>query len=100
MKTFELARFRVASQDAEKLLARWPAAVEAIRTACTGLIDAKLVRIDETTWMDIWQWESHDLAKVAAQTAPSLPSAALMFSLITEPPTIEHGEIVLSKAVS
>ncbi|MEM9447087.1 MAG: hypothetical protein AAGA75_00960 [Cyanobacteria bacterium P01_E01_bin.6] len=99
MATFELARFTVKADDVDLLLKRWPAAVEAIGSACPGLIEANLVRLDETTWIDIWRWETHELAVSAAQEAPSIPAAAEMFSLISGPPTMEHGEVVMHKQV-
>jgi hypothetical protein len=59
-----------------------------------GLIEANLTRIDDATWMDVWRWETHEAAVAAARGAPEVPEAAAMFSLITEPLSMEHGDII------
>jgi heme-degrading monooxygenase HmoA len=94
MATFEFARFKTDPAQADQLVARWRAAVTAIRDRFPGLIEANLSRIDDSTWVDVWRWESHDAAVAAAQGAPEVPEAAAMFALITESPQMEHGEIV------
>jgi len=93
MKTFELARVTVAPDDAQEFQARWPKAVDAIRATFPGLEEANLVQLDETTWLDIWRWESHEAAVSAAEGAPKIPDAASMFELIKEVVKMEHGEI-------
>lgn len=80
-------------------MAKWSDAVNAISNAFPGLIEANLVRLDESTWMDLWRWESHELAANAAVGAPSIQAAADMFSLILELPSIEHGEVVLRRKI-
>lgn len=99
MATFELARYQIDPSNAEKLEIQWPLAVKAISYEFPGLIQANLVRLDDTTWIDIWHWESHEAAVKAAEGAPKIPAAAEMFSLISGPPTLEHGQIVKHQQV-
>jgi heme-degrading monooxygenase HmoA len=94
MATFEFARFKIDPTQADQLVERWRAAVAAIRTRFPGLIEANLARIDDTTFVDVWRWETHEAAMAAAQGAPDTPEAASMFSLIAEPPLMEHGDII------
>ena len=94
MTTLELARYRVDPREADELQARWQAAVTAIRTRFPGLVTARLTRLSDDTFLDVWEWESRDAALAAADGAPAVPEAAEMFSLIVEPPTMEHGEII------
>lgn len=94
MSAYELARYRVDPTDREELLSRWPAAVAAIRSRFPGLLDAQLARLDERTWVDVWRWESAESARAAAEGAPDVPEAAALFSLIAEPVSMEHAEIV------
>lgn len=94
MATFELARFTIDPADTDELMERWRRAVAAIRDRFPGLIEANLTRIDETTYLDVWRWESHDQALAAAAAAPDIPEAAAMFTLITQPPSVDHAQIV------
>ncbi len=94
MAAFELARYRVEPGNTDELLRRWEAAVEAVRRSYPGLVDANLARLDEQTWIDVWRWESTEAARAAAQGASSVPEAAAMFSLIAEPLTMDHAEIL------
>ena len=93
MSAHELARYRVAPDDEQELLVRWPAAVAAIRSQLPGLVDARLARLEDGVWMDVWEWDSLEAAKRAAAAAPPIPEAAAMFGVISEPLAMEHGEI-------
>jgi hypothetical protein len=91
---FELARFKVDPENASRILASRDDMVAAVRSHFPGLIEANLARLDETTWIDVWKWQSLEHAKAAAEGAPSLPEAAAMFALITEVESMEHADIV------
>jgi hypothetical protein len=94
MGVFELARFTIDPADAEEMLATRDAMVAAIRRAFAGLREARLARIDDETWIDVWRWESATSAKAAAEGAPSIPEAAAMFALIKDVVAMEHAEIL------
>jgi hypothetical protein len=94
MSAYEFARYRVEPEQEPVLLDRWPAAVAAIRDRFPGLVDARLARLDDGMWMDVWEWESLEAARTAAAGAPSIPEAAAMFAVIAEPLAMEHGEVV------
>lgn len=94
MMTMELARYRIDPTTTDELQTRWTTAVAAIRARFPGLVTAQLARLDEDTFVDMWQWESREAALAAADGAPGVPEAAALFELIVEPPTMEHGEIV------
>ena len=66
----------------------------AIRNRFPGLVSASLTRLDDVTFMDVWQWDSREAALAAADGAPGVPEAAALFSLIVEPPTMEHADII------
>ncbi len=93
MAVFELARFVVDPADAEEMLSRRDEMVAAIRRAFPGLIDARLARLNDQTWIDVWRWESLAAAKAAAAGAPRIPEAAQTFALIKDVIAMEHAEI-------
>lgn len=53
--------------DTEEMLARRNALVDAARHAVPGLLEARLVRVDERTWIDLWRWASAEDAEAAAR---------------------------------
>ena len=93
MPVYELARFKVAPSDVSTMLQKRDRMVDAIRSRFPGLIQASLARLDEETWIDVWRWDSMEQAKAASETAPQIPDAAEMFSLIKEVVAMEHAEI-------
>jgi hypothetical protein len=94
MAVFELARFKVEPDNADALLATRDEMIVAMRSRFPQLIQAKLARLDDRTWIDVWEWQDLTSAKQAAETAPSIPEAAKIFSLIVEVESMEHAEII------
>lgn len=94
MAVFELARFKIEPHKTNDMLASRDAMVDAIRARFPGLIEARLARLDDGTWIDVWRWESLEQAKAAAAGAPEVPEAGAMFSLISEVESMEHAEII------
>lgn len=94
MAVFELARFKVDPENSERMLGQRDAMVAAVRKAFPGLMEARLAKLDDQTWIDVWRWESLEKAKAAAEGAPGVPEAAAMFSLIKDVVAMEHAEIV------
>ena len=94
MAVFELARFKVAPDNVEAMLEGRDAMVAATRLRFPQLMTAKLARLDDSTWIDVWQWEDLGSAKEAAASAPTIPEASKMFSLIEQVESMEHAEII------
>lgn len=59
-----------------------------------GLEEAQLTRLDEQTFLDIWRWDDIGHARAAAEGAPQVPEAAVMFEHIAEVVSMEHAELV------
>lgn len=91
----ELVQFTVDPDNEAAMLAAHPRAVDAIRSECPGLIDARLFRGEEPgTWIDVWFWETLEQAKAAAQIAMGLPEPAAFSAFISALPTMIHGTLV------
>lgn len=93
MAVARLARFHIDPADAEEMLARRATLIDAVRRSHRGLDEARLTRIDEQTWLDIWRWESTDLMNQALAGAPALAEAGRAFAL-TRDMSAEVAEIV------
>jgi hypothetical protein len=83
MSVIRLDRFTVDAAQSSEMLARRNALVDAVRQAVPGLMEARLVRVDDETRIDIWRWDSLDNAQSAAARARAgtLPEAGAAFEL-------------------
>lgn len=95
MTVLRIDRFTVDPARVEELLQRRNALVAAVRAAVPGLLDARLVRKDERTWLDLWRWDSRSNAEAAGALARSgaLPQAPAAFELAADV-TTEFTEVV------
>ncbi|MFB4277062.1 MULTISPECIES: hypothetical protein [unclassified Nonomuraea] len=79
--------------DAELLLARRAALIAAVRAKLPGLIETRMVRVDDRTWTDSWRWESKATLEAAVAAAHSMPETEPAFALVKDI-TSQEGEIV------
>ena len=96
MALIRTVRFKVAPADADAMLARRAELLDAVRAAFSGLTEARLIRIDEETWLDAWRWASAEDMRTALEGAPTLPAAGPAFAL-TRDLASEHGDVVDEK---
>ena len=92
MAVCRLVRFTIDPADTEKMLATRAALVTATRAAFPGLTEARLAKVDEETWIDMWRWDSLAQAQAAIGGAPAFPEAGVAFSLIKDV-TADSAEI-------
>ena len=57
-----------------------------------GLVEARLIRLEDGTFVDAWRWDSAEQMQAALESAP-FPEAGSAWSLTREA-TSEDGEIV------
>jgi quinol monooxygenase YgiN len=93
MTVLRIDRFTADPAAAEELRSRHAALVSAARTAFPGLLDVRLARVDERTWMDVWRWDELASAEAAVQAAPSIPEAGAAFALAGDL-VVEFAEIL------
>jgi Antibiotic biosynthesis monooxygenase len=93
MTVIRTSRFKTDPPRAEEMLARRADLISAVRAAHPGLAEARLARVSEDTWVDMWRWDSPASMQAALAGAPSLPEAAAAFALTTDL-TAENAELV------
>lgn len=93
MTIMRTARFTLPSDRVPELLERRAALIDAVRAGFPGLTQARLARVDEQTWVDVWRWESAELMQAALAGAPGLPQAGPAFALIPDL-TAEVADVV------
>ena len=79
--------------DLEELLARRAELISAIRVEHPGLVETRLVRLEDGTLIDVWRWRSAEEMQAASEAAPTFPEVRAARSL-TRNATSEDGEIV------
>jgi heme-degrading monooxygenase HmoA len=93
MTVARFARFHVEPTDADEMITRRAALVAAIRQRFPGLIETRLGRLDERTWIDVWHWESLAHLQRALEGGPAIAEAPAVFALTQELST-EDADIV------
>ena len=88
---YEVVRSRVRAGAEEEMLQLRPRMIEAVRSRFPELLDARLVQMDDGSWLDIVQWTSREAAERAAVSIPEVPEAAAMMGLVEEVVSFEHG---------
>ena len=89
----EIARFRVAPEAEQGLVAAWPAMVDAMKRAHPGLRNVHLVRFEDGTWADIAVWADTESAEQACTVAP-LPEVEAFFGHIAEDVSMDVTTLV------
>lgn len=70
MTVLRIDRFTVDPTRTDEMLTRRNALVAATREAGPGLLEARLARVDDQTWVDMWRWDSLANAQGGSTTRP------------------------------
>ena len=89
--TYEIVRSRLRPGAEEEMLRLRPRMIAAVRGRFPELIDARLVKLDDGTWLDMVRWRSREAAERAATAFGEIPEARAMGDLIEEVLSFEHG---------
>ncbi|MFD7080186.1 hypothetical protein [Streptomyces sp. NPDC059918] len=89
-------RFTVDPEDLDEFCKRRAVAVDAVRAVQSGLGEARLVRLEDGTFVDTWLWESAEQLRAAVQARAGIPEVYAARAL-TKDFTDEDGEVVSSQ---
>lgn len=92
MAEIRIHRYRVDPADVDELIARRAALIDWVRSRLPGLLETRLIRLEDGTFVDSWRWESAEHMQAAIAAAP-FPEAGAAWALTREA-TSEDGEIV------
>jgi hypothetical protein len=93
MAVLRFARFTTDPDRADEMLAKRAALISTIKAQFPALTDTCLARVDQSTWIDTWRWESLAEAESAIGRAPSIPEAGAAFA-VTSDMNAHFAEIV------
>ncbi len=93
MTVLRIVRFTTPPEHSDQMLARRAELIAATRRRFSGLTETRLARVDESTWVDQWRWESAAQMQSAIDAVTTIPGAGEAFALIKDP-SFEVMEIV------
>ena len=88
---YELVRSRIRTGAEDEMLQLRPRMIAAVRERFPELIDARLIRLDDGSWLDLVAWSSREAAERADASMSEIPETAAMAELIEEIVSFEHG---------
>ena len=90
-EVYEIVRSRVPADLEEEMLALRPRMIAAMKERFPALVDARLLKLDDGTWMDVVRWRSREAAERAAREFGEVPEARAMGALVEQVLSFEHG---------
>ena len=88
---YEVVRSRIRPGAEEDMLRLRPRMITAVRQRFPELLDARLVQLDDGSWLDLVRWSSREAAERAAASMSEVPEAAAMGELLEDIVSFEHG---------
>lgn len=92
----QVYRAKVDPANVARLLEVRPLAIAQAQAACSALLRAELIRLDESTWLDVLTWSRPDGVDELMSKAADLPLVVKMHGLIGEVLAVETGELAHS----
>jgi heme-degrading monooxygenase HmoA len=93
---YEIVHARVREGIEEEMTSRRPALEAAVKERLPGLIEIKLVRLDDGTYLDVLRWESRAAADAGAEQFASIPEAGEIHGHFAEDLAHLRGEVAVS----
>lgn len=93
-EALEIARFTVKPDAEEQFLAEREQVIAHLRRHFSGLIDARLVKLENGEYLDLVRWASREQALLAAEGAMKVPEIAAWFAHIAEVRGMDHAEVI------
>ncbi|NDL56844.1 antibiotic biosynthesis monooxygenase [Phytoactinopolyspora mesophila] len=93
MAVVRTTRFQVDPEVVDEFLRRRAVMIDTLRQAFPGLVQARLARVDERTWVDTWLWESAEHVQAALGGAATIPAVPAAFELVSDAEA-EQAEVV------
>jgi heme-degrading monooxygenase HmoA len=92
---YDVVHARVRDGAEAEMLRRRPALEAGVREKLPGLLDIRLVRLEDGTYLDVLRWESRDAADAAIEKFASVPEAGEIHDFLSGGDLAHHrGEVV------
>jgi heme-degrading monooxygenase HmoA len=91
---YDVVHAKVRDGAEEEMLRRRPALEAGVREKLPGLLDIRLIRLDDGTYLDLLRWESREAADAAIQRFAEIPEAGEIHDFLTGGDLAHHrGEV-------
>jgi hypothetical protein len=90
----QIFRARVSEENVAALLEIRPAAIAEAQRLCPELLGAQLVRLDDTTWLDVLTWSHPDGEQRLLERVAEFDAITKMHDLLAEVEEPLRGEII------
>lgn len=90
---YDVVHTRVRDGAEEEMLSRRPALEAGVRQKLPGLLDIRLVRLDDGTYLDVLRWESREAADAAIELFAEVPEAGEIHGFLPEGIAHHRGEV-------
>lgn len=90
---YEVVHSKVREGVEEEMLKRRPVLEAGVRAQLPGLLDIRLVRLDDGTYLDVLRWESREAADAAIEKFPEIPEAEEIHGFLAEDLAHHRGEV-------
>jgi heme-degrading monooxygenase HmoA len=90
---YDVVHARVRDGAEEEMLSRRPALEAGVLQKLPGLLDIRLVRVDDGTYLDVLRWESREAADAAIELFAEVPEAGEIHGFLPEGLAHHRGEV-------
>ena len=91
---YEIVHAKVRDGAEEEMLSRRPVLEAGVREKLPGLLDIRLVRLDDGTYLDVLRWQSREAADAAIEKFAEVPEAEEIHAFLPEGLAHYRGEVV------
>ena len=89
----EVVHAKVRGDAEEQMLSRRPALEAGVRQKLPGLLDIRLIRLDDGTYLEVLRWEPRGAADAAIELFAEVPEAGEMHGFLPEDLAHHRGEV-------
>jgi heme-degrading monooxygenase HmoA len=92
---YDVVHAKVRDGAEEDMLRRRPALEAGVREKLPGLVDIRLIRLEDGTYIDLLRWESREAADAAIEKFAEMPEAGEIHHFLAGGDLAHHrGEVV------
>jgi hypothetical protein len=92
---YEVVHAMVRDGAEEEMLRRRPVLEAGVREKLPGLLDIRLVRLEDGTYLDVLRWQSREAADAAIETFADVPEAGEIHGFLAKTLAHHRGEIAV-----
>jgi heme-degrading monooxygenase HmoA len=90
---YEVVHAKVRPGGEEEMLSRRPVLEAGVREKLPGLLDIRLVRLDDGTYLDVLRWDSRAAADAAIEKFAEVPEAGEIHAFLAETLAHHRGDV-------